>query len=83
MTMSSKPNTGQYPPKTKRLSGARYRLTPAMPKGRQCTFKAQKIRANRQAICSRRSTDQPEPGSATAARDEFTVADKQRALLSP
>lgn len=48
----------QYPRKTKRLSGARYRLAPAISKDRQRTFIAQKIGANRPAICSQRSPDQ-------------------------
>src|SRR4051794_35731331 len=68
--MSRKPNTGQYPHKTKRLSGARYRLAAATPKDRQCAFIAQKSAPiARQAARDDRQT-KPKFASPTTARDE-------------
>ncbi|WP_162944139.1 MULTISPECIES: hypothetical protein [unclassified Rhizobium] len=81
--MSGKPNTGQYIHKTKRLSGARYRLTLATPKDRQGALRVQKSPPIARQSAGDGRQIKPKFGSATAARDQFDIAVKQRALLFP
>jgi hypothetical protein len=81
--MSGKPNTGQYPHKTKRPAGPRHRLALATPKDRQCALRAQKSPPIVPQAAREGRQIKPKFANATAAHDEFAIVVKQRALLFP
>ncbi|WP_157750342.1 hypothetical protein [Sinorhizobium fredii] len=80
---SDNPHPLRYARKTKRRADARHRLALATPKDRQCALRAKKSPPIvRQAARESRQI-KTKFGNATAARDEFAIVVKQRALLSP